>query len=264
MESNGSKEQAATSAPMEQVREILFGAQLKDMEIRFQRQEERFSQEMNDIRDFFKKRLDSLENFMKSEVAGLLERIRRESEERDAAQQGERKERAEALASEQRERAEALAAEQRERIEALKAEERERQEGAARLSADLAGAVTAFERKLAKLSNTLDAVEREAKSLLMTESGGLNDKIDKKYSDALKALAKTNAQIRSDMVYRAALTGLLAETVGGLSKPWNQEALDSASGSEEAPSEKKSAPAPAEEGQDDLPQAVGMGSADNY
>ena len=30
------------TASMEQVRELLFGAQLKDMEIRFQRQEERF------------------------------------------------------------------------------------------------------------------------------------------------------------------------------------------------------------------------------
>jgi hypothetical protein len=263
MDNNGHREQSAAGAPMEQVREILFGAQLKDMEIRFKRQEERFAQEISDVRDSFKKRLDSLENFMKSEVSGLLERLRRESEEREAAQKAEQKERNEALAAEQRERAELWQQEQRERIEAVKNEERERQEAAARLASDLAAASAAFERKLAKLSHTLDSAERGLRTLLMDESASLNEKIERKYSDALRALTKTNIQIRNDMVYRAALSGMFAETVGGLTKPWNAEALGTPEEGPEAvlfPAREEDP----EEAREELPQVVQLGSADNY
>ena len=262
---DNNREQSAANAPMDQVREILFGAQLKDMEIRFKRQEERFVQEISDVRDSFKKRLDSLENFMKSEVSGLLERLRRESEEREAALKAERQERNETLAGEQRERAEVWQQEQRERIEAVKNEERERQESAARLASDLAAAAAGFERKLAHLSQTLDSAERDLRTLLMGESASLTDKIERKYSDALRALAKTNVQIRNDMVYRAALSGLLAETVGGLAKPWNAEAL--AGALEETPEAAAGQPAPEEtreEFREDLPQVARLGSADNY
>jgi hypothetical protein len=214
------------------------------MEIRFQRQEDRLTQEISDVRDFFKKRLDSLENFMKSEVSGLLERLRLEGEERDAARKAE-----------QKDRTEALAAEQRERTEALKNEERERQETAARLASEMAANAAAFERKLAKLSQTLDSAERDLRTLLMDESAGLNDKIEAKYSDVLRALDRTNAQIRHDMVYRAALSGLFAETVGGLAKPWNAEALGG-----ESPETARFPAAPEEK--TELPAR--LGSADNY
>ena len=254
---DNNREQSGAGAPMEQVREILFGAQLKDMEVRFKRQEERFAQEISDIRDSFKKRLDSLENFMKSEVSGLLERLRRENEEREAAQKAERTERGEALAAEQRERTELWQQEQRERMEAVKNEERERQEAAARLTSDLAAAAATFERKLAKLSQTLDSAERDLRGLLMDESASLNDKIERKYADALRALANANSQIRNDMVYRAALSGLFAETVGGLAKPWNAEAL---AGAPEAPQEGPEAAQEQEQpGEGEMPQV-----ADNY
>ena len=66
------------TAQMDQVRELLFGAQLKDMETRFRRQEERFLREIADSRDAMKTRLDSLENFMKSETATILHRLKEE------------------------------------------------------------------------------------------------------------------------------------------------------------------------------------------
>ena len=104
----------------------------------------------------------------------------------------------------------------------------------------------------------------------MDENASLNDKIERKYADALRALANTNSQIRNDMVYRAALSGLFAETVGGLAKPWNAEALAGApeapqEGPEAAPSQDHEQPAPQalaggqEEAQENLPQVV-----DNY
>jgi len=268
---------------MEQVREILFGAQLKDMEARFKRQEDRLLREIHDTKDSLKKRLDSLENFMKSEVSSLLDRMRREQEEREAVQRAEQRERAEAIQSEQRERLEALKIEQRERAEALKAEEKERLEAVAHLTGDLNNATETYERKLAKLSGTIDGVERDLRSLLLTESGSLTDKIEDIYSDALNALAKTAAQIRSDMVYRTALTGMFAEMVGGLSRPWNEDTMGargnyslagddgeendavnpeetdfhSESFQQEFDSEEEARP-------DELPAVVQVGSADNY
>ena len=85
---------------IDQVRDLLFGSQLKDMEKRFQRQEELLAREINDVREAVKSRLDSLENFMKSETASLLHRLQEEQSERDKMLKIEQRERAEALQSE--------------------------------------------------------------------------------------------------------------------------------------------------------------------
>ena len=117
------------TASMEQVRELLFGAQLKDMEIRFQRQEEHFVREVADAKDALRKRIDSLENFMNSEVSSILARIKEEQKERDQS----------------------IKTEQRERAECIKTEQRERVENIAKLASDLASAVETFERNLENL-----------------------------------------------------------------------------------------------------------------
>lgn len=211
------------AAPMEQVRELLFGQQLKDMEIRFRRQEERLMRELSDARDSLKKRIDSLENFMKSETATILHRLKEETTERTETLKTEQRERGEAIKNEQRERAEAFKNEQRERSEALKNEQRERVEGMAQMGRDLASASEALERKIAKLSSTLDTTERELRQLLLTESGSLTDKIEEKYQDALNVISKTASQIRDDMVYRTSLSGMFTECALKLSGQWAAE-----------------------------------------
>ena len=195
------------SAPMEQVRELLFGAQLKDMETRMQRLDARFNRSINDAKDDLKTRLDSLENFMKSEVSSLLNRMKEEQQERE-----------DSLKTAIRERNEAIAQETRERAEALR-----------QVSKDLASATENLDRKLTKLSSSLDGVERELRQLLLSESGTLTSKIEDKYQDALNALAKTAQQIRTDMVYRTALSSILTEAVVQLNAPWNsaEEPLES-------------------------------------
>ena len=256
------KEQPPANASMDQVREILFGAQLKDMEVRFKRQEDRLLREIHDVKESLKKRFDSLENFMISEVSSLLERLRREQEEREEAQK-----------IEQRERTDALKNEERQRLEAQKAEERDRQDAVTQLNSEIQITVENFERKLAKLGNTIDTAERELRSLLLAESGSLQDKIENKYTDALNVLAKTSSQIRSDMVYRTALSGMFAEMVGGLGKSWNNESCEV---QEEYSSEYRIENQPEivpqpdihahqpEPEEDDLPKMVQVGSADNY
>lgn len=203
-------------APMEQVRELLFGSQMKEMETRFLRQEERFERKIADVRDALKTRLDSLENFMKSETTSLLHRLKEEQSERDSA-----------LKSEQRERAEALRNEQRERVEALKNEQRERAEAVTQLAKDLSTAGENVERKMGKIADTLDATERELRQLMMTEHAALAGKIEEKYQEALNVLSKTADQIRDDMVYRSVLSGMFTETALKLSGQWAGIALHS-------------------------------------
>ena len=189
------------TAQMEQVRELLFGAQLKDMETRFKRQEERFLREMADTRDALKTRLDSLENFMKSETSSTLHRLKEE--------QGEREE--------------TLKAEQRERSEGFKSEQRERSEAVAQVMKELGSSVEALERKIAKVSSTLDTTERELRQLLLSESSGLSTAIDEKYQESLRVIANTASQIRHDMVHRSALSGMLTEVAVKLSGQWTSE-----------------------------------------
>jgi uncharacterized membrane-anchored protein YhcB (DUF1043 family) len=177
----------ADTASMEQVRELLFGAQLKDMETRFQRQEKRFQREIADSRNTLKTRLDSLENFMKSEVASLLHRLKDEQSERE---------------------------------EIVKAEQRERAEAIAQLARDLAAASENVERRFTKLSGALDSAERELRQLLQAESGALSGKVEERYQDALDALSKTSSEIRRDMVYRSSFSTMLTEMAVKLSGQW--------------------------------------------
>ena len=218
------------NASMEQVRELLFGAQLKDMELRFKRQEELWLRELNDLRDTIKSRLDSLENFMKSETSTLLHRLREEQAERDNL-----------LKIEQRERAEALLSEKRERAENLKNEQRERTEAIAGLERELGAMTETFEHKITKVSGTLDAAEHELRSLLLTESNALSTKIDERHQNALNAMTNADAHLRHDVVYRSVLSGMFAEFAVKLSGQMTMDAkhmLESEENAPDAPDEK--------------------------
>jgi chromosome segregation ATPase len=219
----GQYDSSQSEAPIAQVREILFGAQLKDMETRFRRQEEKLLREIAEVKDSLRGRLDSLENFMKSEVSALLNRVREEREDRERSTKSEQTQRQDELGAAVRERNELLSQSKRETSEAQAQEKRERTEALAKLGSDLAQAAENADRRLAKLANSLDLTERTLRELLMSESSSLNDKIDEKYNEAISVVEKTAAQIRSDMVYRTALSTMFTEIVGSLTKPWNLE-----------------------------------------
>ena len=178
---------------MNQVRDLLFGTQLRDIENRFQRQEARFQREVSDARDALKARLDSLENFMRSETASLVHRINTEATERDAA---------------------------------LKSEQRERGEAFNTLAGNITAAEEAFDRRLAALSGTLDNAEQEIRKLLLSETNILSNKIDEKYEAALKVISETALQIRQDMVHRSVLSNMFTEMAVKLSSQWPEDHVD--------------------------------------
>ena len=175
---------------MNQVRDLLFGTQLKDIETRFQRHEARFQREVNDAREALKTRLDSLENFMRSETAALAHRVNTETAERDAA----------------------MKAEQRERIEAFN-----------KLAGNIAAAEEVFERRIAALSNTLDNTGQEIRKLMQAETNSLNNKIDEKYTSALNVISETATHIRNDMIHRSTLSNMFTEMAVKLSNQWSAD-----------------------------------------
>ena len=178
---------------MNQVRDLLFGTQLKDIETRFQRYEARFQREVKDAKEALKTRIDSLENFMRSETASLVHRINTEAAERDAA---------------------------------LNAELRERTEAFTTLAGNITAAEKVFERRIAALSSTLDNAEQEIRKLLQSETNSLNNKIDEKYQSALNVLSETAAQIRHDMAYRSTISNLFTEMAIKLSSQWSEDMVE--------------------------------------
>lgn len=214
--------QPSEATSMDQVRDLLMGTQLKDMESRIQRQEERLLREIAAIRDSLKARADSLENFMKSETSTIMHRLQEERAERGAA-----------LKDEQRERVDALKTEQRERMEAIRKDKKETEEALGKLAKELTAVEDAMERKLTALSGTLDRAEQELRQLMLAENARLSEKAEEKYREALSVLSNTAEQIRFDVVSRSALSSLLGEVAMKLSGPW--PALEEPGESEPAP-----------------------------
>jgi hypothetical protein len=67
---------------LEQVRDILFGSQMREVDRRFLRLEERLVKETRDLKDDVKRRLDALEAYTNKEADALGGQIRQEHAER--------------------------------------------------------------------------------------------------------------------------------------------------------------------------------------
>jgi seryl-tRNA synthetase len=67
---------------VDKIRDILFGSQMRDYEVRFARLEESLRKESSDLRESTKKRLDALEGYIKKELESLESRLKSEKQER--------------------------------------------------------------------------------------------------------------------------------------------------------------------------------------
>ncbi|MEQ1728459.1 MAG: hypothetical protein ABL982_08755 [Vicinamibacterales bacterium] len=75
---------AANPASLDKVRDILFGNQMRDVERRFSRLEERLVKETADRKDEVRKRLDTLEAYVRGENESLEGQIKSERGDRSA------------------------------------------------------------------------------------------------------------------------------------------------------------------------------------
>lgn len=70
---------------LSKVRDILVGSQMRELDKRFSRLEDRLIKECTDLRDETRKRLDALENYIKEETDSLSTRAKNEQVKRDEA-----------------------------------------------------------------------------------------------------------------------------------------------------------------------------------
>jgi hypothetical protein len=70
---------------LDKVRDILFGAQIQDVDKRFSKLEDLLHKETRNISDETNKRLSSLENYIKKEMEALTNQLGSEKDERDGA-----------------------------------------------------------------------------------------------------------------------------------------------------------------------------------
>lgn len=73
----------ATGGSVDKIRDILFGAQMRDYDRRFTRLEERLLKEASDLREETRQRFDTLESFIKGEFTALSDRLKTENHQRD-------------------------------------------------------------------------------------------------------------------------------------------------------------------------------------
>lgn len=78
----------ANPQSLDKVRDILFGNQMRDVERRFARLEERLVKETADLKDDVRKRLDTLESYMRRETESLESQIKSERGDRVDAHAG--------------------------------------------------------------------------------------------------------------------------------------------------------------------------------
>jgi len=70
---------------VDQIRDILFGSQMKDYERKFSRLEERILKEVSRLKEDSNRRFDSLETFINREVEQLSDKLKSEKNNRDNA-----------------------------------------------------------------------------------------------------------------------------------------------------------------------------------
>jgi hypothetical protein len=73
---------ASGGANLDKVRDILFGSQLREVERRFARLEERLIKETSDLREDVKKRLEALDSYMRKETESLAGQLKAEHHDR--------------------------------------------------------------------------------------------------------------------------------------------------------------------------------------
>lgn len=72
----------AGTASLEKVRDILFGNQMRDVDRRFARLEERIAKETRDLKEDMKKRLDALELYANQQNESLADQVKHEQADR--------------------------------------------------------------------------------------------------------------------------------------------------------------------------------------
>jgi len=81
-EKTSANEDLREGANVDKIRDILFGANMREYEKRFTKLEERLTKSSDALREDLKKRFDSLENYVREELEAINQRLKAEKSER--------------------------------------------------------------------------------------------------------------------------------------------------------------------------------------
>lgn len=179
--SKSDKDQPAASAVegvdtgnLDQVRDILFGSHVRDLNGALERVEDRLGKDIQGLRTDGKNRADSLELYVKNELESLVDRIN---------------------------------GEQQERARAMQDRQRELKETASELKEMLA----ALEGRLVKLDEKMVKAERALRQHILDEAKNLREDLQSKAEQQTEALEHQAQTLREAKADRSALGDLFRE-----------------------------------------------------
>lgn len=152
---------------LDKVRDILFGANMRDYEKRFVQMEEKFAADTAEMRAEVRKRCDALETYVKREIDALNERLKTERNERIAAEKESTQETRDFMKNSEKKLGqldESLVKTQRDLHEQMLSQSKELSEEIRQRAEGLAAAM---ERAVKELRN--EKTDRQALAALFTE-----------------------------------------------------------------------------------------------
>ena len=159
---------------LEQIRDILFGAQARELNQGLKRIEDRLAKDLSALKNENMSRVDSLELFVKHEVQSLHDRLQVEQQERKVG-----------------------AGEEAKRLHEL--------------GKELRGLIGTLDKKLAKLDDKLAKSDRNLRQHILDEAKNLRNDIEARHESQTEALAHEAQVLRESKTDRDALADLLKE-----------------------------------------------------
>ncbi|MDR2401234.1 MAG: hypothetical protein LBD73_06245 [Deferribacteraceae bacterium] len=184
-----------TGGSMEQVRDLLFGAQVKEIESANKKLEDNLRREIESLKASLKGGLSSLESYVQSETSSLLEKINSENASLNNLIKNEQNKRAADFDIERKNTAEL----------------------AEKLSNEIKSVHSALDQKIATLTTRFENVEKDLRKLIMTVNSELTELTEVKYKTLVSMLNEVATQIRHEDVSRTFISNLFLEMAMKLS-----------------------------------------------
>jgi hypothetical protein len=195
----------ATQESLDQVRDILFGSQLRQQDHRFKAMEDAVAGQLAAFREETRQQLDTLQAFMKTELTALHGRVTGELQQRQEAMQR--------LGDELRAADRGLS----EKIDhTARAVTDEAKGGLHGVANELNAARSALDGRMTAAESQQAASAAELRTLLLDQTRQLRDETKQQQAELQALVEKVVSELKNAKTDRSALAGLFAEMAGKL------------------------------------------------
>ena len=182
-------EGARVGDSLEKVRDILFGHQQRDTDRRFSGLESRLGDELNVLRDEFRKRLDSLEEFAKREIVELADRLKGEQQRSSQAVKD-------------------LTAQHKDDVKNL---DRAHTDQLRQMDKAHTETMKDLDKRLKAAADAGDAGDAELRKELLDQSTALRDEVQSARSELTETINRLAADLRDSKADRSAIAEMFSE-----------------------------------------------------